>query len=137
MFYVKEIITPANTSRLAPKITEMKVWGGVIHHVEIMFPPGCMSLLHVTLSIGGWQFAPSDPDQSFAGDDETISYREYIPLKSGWNVIKIKTWNEDDTYDHMCRVRIGILPKWLVDPRREIRVLAGRMGKLLRRIGAV
>jgi hypothetical protein len=50
-------------------------------------------------------------------------------------VLRIKTWNDDTTFSHTCIVRVEVLPIWLVDPRREVRMLADNMGTLLRRIG--
>jgi len=37
----------------------------------------------------------------------------------------------------MCRVRIGVLPKYIVDPRLMFEDLRNKMTILLRRIGAI
>ena len=137
MFYVKYIQTPANTPRLSPKTTRIKMWGGVIHRVEIMFPPGPQGLLHVQLFHGGHQIFPSTHGQSFAGDDETISFNDFYKLEPGFNTLIIKTWNEDDTYDHVCRVRIGVLPEWVVTPHILFTGITSSLKTLLRRIGVI
>lgn len=135
MFYVEDIITSADTSKSVAVTTSSKFWAGVIHKIEVMFPPGCAGLLHVRIFHQGHQVYPSDEDQSFAGDDETVSFNDYYELQPGANTLKIETWNEDDTYSHTVHVRVGVLPAGLVNPRMQFTAIAGSLRTLLRRIG--
>ena len=137
MFYVKDISTPANTSRLSPVVSDIKVWSGVIHRVEVVFPPGPSGLLHVTIWHGGHQVYPSTEGMNFAGDNESSEFNDFYPLPLGFNTITVKTYNEDDTYAHTCRVRFGVLPRWLVDPTLQFRRISENFATLIRRIGAV
>lgn len=137
MLYVKEITTPAATSRLAPKKTNIKVWGGIIVKIEIMFPPGPQGDLKVAIYHGGHPVSPVNVGSWFAADDETVSFREFYPLRSAENTLTVYTYNDDAVNPHMCRVRINVLPRDIADPRRAQRRLAGRLQTLLRRIGAV
>jgi len=137
MFYVKAIETAADTARADSIETDRRVWAGVIHHVEIHFPPGCAGLLHVEIWHGGHQIYPSEELQDFAGDDETVIFDDFYELVPGDNLIRIKTWNEDDTFAHTCRVRIGVLPKNIIFPEYVFQDIAKSLRWLLRRIGVI
>lgn len=137
MFYVKEITTDADTARADSVETDRRVWAGVIHHVDVVFPAGCAGLLHVTIWHGGHQIFPSEELQDFAGDGETVSFKDHYKLIPGENLIRIKTWNEDDTFSHTCRVRIGVLPQKIVFPEYVFVDIANSLRWLLRRIGVV
>jgi len=130
------VSTPAGTGKDSAKRTEVKVWGGVIVGIEVMFPPGPQGDLKVAIRQGGWQIAPTTYDTYFAADDETIKYQEFVPLKSGYNNITIITYNDDAVNAHLCRVRINVLPAFLADPSRAQQEMAGRLDTLLKRIGA-
>ena len=137
MFYVKKITTPANTSRLNPKVTRIRAWGGVITKIAVRFPPGPQFLLHVTVSVGGHQIFPVNETDSVIGDDESVETQEYYEMTPGWNTITIKTWNEDTLYAHDCVVRITVLPKFIADPFHAIKDIALSMRMLLKRIGVI
>jgi hypothetical protein len=137
MFYVKEITTAANTSKADSIETDRRVWAGVIHRVEVVFPPGCAGLLHVTIHHGGHQIYPSEELQDFIGDDEVISFNDFYELVPGDNLIRIKTWNEDDTFDHKVIIRMGILPKEYLYPEYVFQDIANSLRWLLRRIGVI
>ena len=137
MFYVEEISTDANTTRSAPKETHLRVWAGIIHRVEVYFPAGPSGLLHVQILHEGHQIYPANANQDFAADDVNIAFNDYYKLHVGLNRITIKTWNTDDTHDHICRVRLGVLPAWVVSPYEQFRKANASLKTLLRRIGAV
>ena len=136
MFYVQEIITDANTPASTPKETRLKVWAGVIHRCEVMFPPGPAGLLHVTISHGGHQIYPSNELQNFASDSETVGFNDYYQLQPGLNLMIIRTWNVDETFAHTCRVRLGVMPSWIVSPYMQFTGINSSLRRLLARIGA-
>jgi len=112
MIYDFEISTPANTARTAPVETTLELTPGVIHKLDILFPPGPAGLLHMVIMRELTQLWPSNPDGNFASDDEVISYPEYYDLLEAPHELQAVTWNEDDTYDHIVHVRFGILESW-------------------------
>lgn len=137
VFYVKEISTAANTSQYAAIKTDARIWAGVIHRVEVQFPPGPTGLLHVTIWHGGHQIFPSEELMDFASDDETIAFNDFYRLVPGDNKIVIRTWNEDTVHAHEVRVRIGVMPEFLLNPQLIFADIANSLRKLLRRIGIV
>lgn len=94
----------------------MIVAPGVIHLLEIQFPPGPQAYLHLTINHGLSQLWPSNPEEDFASDSVTIRTREFYELPSKETELKFHTWNLDDTYEHSVIIRIGILPKAVIAP---------------------
>lgn len=114
--YSLDITTDANTAEASKKLTQMKVNDGVIHKIDIVFPPGCAGLVKMQMLDGGHQFVSSTEGQYLSGDSETINIPEFYEIEGGTRNITIKTWNLDDTYPHTIQVRIYILPKNVLLP---------------------
>lgn len=111
MIYAFHIATPANTTEADPLKTQLQLCQGVIHQVDIVFPPGCAGLAHLKILKGVHQAFPTLPATHFAGDDDILSYREHLELSHEPYILDAITWNEDDTYSHTITVRLGILKK--------------------------
>lgn len=111
MLYTTAITAAKGGSEATASDTRIKCSAGIIHHIDILFPSGCAGLVHVCIYHGGHRFFPSSEGMDVAGDNETVRFKEYQPLRKETNYISVKAWNEDDTYDHTVRVRIGVLPE--------------------------
>lgn len=111
MIYRLGITTPANTPEADKQRTNLKLTAGTIHQIDILFPPGPSGLLHVQINRGLSQIWPSNPDESFAADNNVISFNENYEILQEPVQIEVYTWNLDDTYDHQVIVRIGLLRK--------------------------
>lgn len=112
MIYRFGISTPANTGASAKKRTNLKITAGVIHQLDLIFPPGPQGLLHVQINRGLNQVWPSNPEGSFAADNNMISFRERYEIMTEPYELEAYTWNEDDTYAHGVIIRIGILKQY-------------------------
>jgi len=112
MIYRFGITTPANTPETAKQRTNLKITAGTIHQLDIVFPPGPQGLLHVQINRGLYQIWPSNSDESFAADNNMLSFRERQPVRSEPYKLEALTWNIDDTYDHGVIIRIGILKEF-------------------------
>ncbi len=107
MVYAYDIITPASTTEAAPKRSSLKVTKGLVYQVEVEFPPGPLGLCHVQIFDGGHQLWPSNPGESFHGDNGMIVFPDsYLKLAEPYEFQAI-TWNRDDTYQHQIHIRIG------------------------------
>jgi hypothetical protein len=135
MLYVRQISTPAGTTKDNATTTTIKAWSGVITRIEARFPPGPQFLLHVSVSQGGHQIYPVDDKYDVAGDDETVVADEFTEMRGGWNALSIKTWNDDATYAHQVVVRITVLPREIASPYDALKTIAVSLQFLLRRIG--
>ena len=116
VFYTRDITTSADRSEAEALETPFKLSAGIIHRVEVIFPRGCAGLLHVTIWHGGHQLYPGTEEQEFVGDGETVSFNDYYELRSEINLLKVKTWNEDEIFTHDCTVRIGIMKPEEINP---------------------
>ena len=116
MQYTCQITTPKNTTIENPKVSYLRCAGGIIHHMDIMFPSGSNGLLHMCCYLGGHPICPSTEGMFHSGDDETITFREHIVLKNVSNRITIKTWNESEDYSHMLIFRVYVLPLSILAP---------------------
>ncbi len=114
MIYRYGITTAANTTEAAAQMTIITLPRGIIHQLDIVFPPGPAGLLHLRILEGISVIWPSSQNESFAGDNTTISFKEFYILKDATNQIIIQTWNDDDTYSHLVIVRFGVLKRRFV-----------------------
>jgi len=79
--------------------------------VEICLPPGPCGLLHIAIFDGGYQVWPYEYGESFSGDAETITFDDVYLKETEPYEFVVLTWNEDDTYQHWCQVRLGLVSK--------------------------
>lgn len=117
MFYDYPITVPADTSKDAPHTEVLRVTHGVLHRVEIEFPAGCVGLVHLTITRFGHQLFPTNPSASFASDDHTITFDDYIEIYTAPYNLRVDAWSEGTTYDHTITVRLGILPQSIAEKR--------------------
>jgi len=110
MVYTFEITTPKNTLETAKQKTVCQLEKGIIKHFEVFFPPGPAGLLHIQIARGNYQIWPKNTDDSFAADDVTISFNDEFSLKEPPYQLEVYTWNDDDIYEHMTRIRFLIIP---------------------------
>lgn len=130
MIFVFTVNTPANTLAINKKETTLKLCSGVIHKIDLVFPPGAAGFLHLTLNQALHQVWPTNPDESFAADSETISFPEFYELDQPPYELTAWTWSEGSTYPHSVIIRLGILPKkylapWLMTLGEKIKELTG------------
>lgn len=130
MYYETSITIPANTSRSSPEEVELKVTQGIIHRGEIEFPWGCAGLAHVSVHYQEHQIWPANPSGDIASDDHVVPIDDIIRLDSAPYLLDIRGWNDDDSYSHTLRVRVGLL-------RREELALARAQPSVLTRLKEV
>jgi len=111
MFYEERLTIPANTPEDNPTTKYLEISPGVIHRVQVVFPTGCVGLVHVQVWYEEHQLYPSNPGGSFTGDGVLIEFRDFFEITQKPYRLKLVGWNLDDTYQHTPIIRIGILPK--------------------------
>jgi len=130
MFYRYPLTVPASTPATDPVETTMYLAHGIIHQVEIGFPPGCAALVHVAIFRFEHQAWPTNPDHDFAWDDYNIVIRsEAFGLTTRPYQLTLRAWSEDNTFPHTIVCRIGIKPPELHRPGSWVaRLLKGESG---------
>lgn len=111
MFYSFSISTPKDTTESNKQETILKLTRGIVHQVDILFPPGPAGLLHLHINAALHQVWPFNVIDNFATDNEKITFREHFEITGAPHELRAYTWNEDDTYPHKVIVRIGILKR--------------------------
>jgi len=105
-FAIETAITYSATNKLK---TDLKLTAGIVHQIDIVFPTGCAGFLYVAINHGLHQVWPTNPNESFHTDGETISFKEFYELVGTENEMFVYTYNLDDTYAHSVIIRLGIL----------------------------
>lgn len=109
MFYRHSLTVPASTPATSPVIETMYLTHGIVHQVEIGFPPGCAGLVHVAIFRYEHQAWPTNPDNEFAWDDyNVVITNEAFGLVGHPYTLSLRAWSEDNTFDHTIVCRIGV-----------------------------
>ena len=119
MIYTKPITIDANTSESSPREDFINISTGVIHKVEVLFPPGCAGLVGVRIHQGGHQIYPTDTE-AFISDAETISFNDYHIVQRGYTSLRILSYNTDTLYAHTIYLRFGVLKEWQINPQQAL-----------------
>ncbi len=138
MFYEFSISVPANTAKASPTTQELHLTAGIVHYVEIEFPDGCAAtdgsglLTYLQIRQPEATYLPTNPEGWFASDGHIIPVKEHKELTESNNRLKLVAYNLDDTYAHIIRVRIGVLPKEELEPTS---LLSDLLSRFLRLVG--
>jgi len=108
VIYSSSITTLANTAELSKADVTLKLTGGLIWLFEVDFPPGCCGLLHVQIFDGLYQVLPASVGEDLHGDGVTYRFDDLYLKQAAPFELKIRTWNNDETWDHSTQVRIGL-----------------------------
>jgi hypothetical protein len=131
MYYDFAITVPAGTAENDPVVETLKLTKGIIHRVEVQFPPGCKGYVYLVLMHEGHQLFPENREGAFQTSGHTIPIDEHYPLKSRPFNLKAVAWAPDASHDHTITVRIGILPETVMSPLTELGVNLKRFFKLM------
>ena len=133
MLYTKEITFTKDGTVNNQVVSKIKAARGVIHKIDIVFPSGCAGLVKVAIFLGSAPVTPSTAGMTISGNDEIVTIPEFINLRKDFNIITIKGWNEDDTFQHIIFFRIYVLPKEFLLPVGATEgILAGLKSLVLR-----
>lgn len=107
MIFTKTISEAAGGTAASFSRHDMFFTLGLIYQFECYFPPGSSGLLHVSVWDGGYQVWPSEPGETFFGDNTLITFPDRYFIDSARKALIVQSWNEDDTYAHVFQLRIG------------------------------
>jgi len=111
MLFTADVTVPKSTTETAPVTQILPIAHGIITWVSVLFPPGCARLAHCVILHHEHQIAPSTEDMDLSGDTFPIVWEEYYESYQPPYELKIKAWNEDDTYPHTITIRVAVLPR--------------------------
>lgn len=117
MFFSFDVTIPANTAAALPQIDQVLLPPGVIQQVDVQFPSGCVGLVHTLCRRGNTQVWPSNPDGDFHSNGMTITWQDEYELDDAPFVLRLVSWNLDDTYAHTITWRFSL--RRFPDRRRQ------------------
>lgn len=111
MLFEASITIPKNTPSVAPTIVMLPIALGIISKIMVRPRPGHAALAHCIILHHEHQIAPSFGSMEFHGDTFPIDWEEYYESYQPPYELKIKGWNEDDTYEHTFDIFVAVLPR--------------------------
>jgi len=115
-FFSYTVKVPKNTPKSAPVEQELPLTPGIVHRVRIRFPPGSKGKLHLKIMHGAHQFAPTNRDGDFIGNDEWIEWKEWYELVEHDTLMRAVAWNESTKHPHSVIVQLAVLPAEILNP---------------------
>lgn len=123
MIYEFPIVVPANTLAASPVKEDLALPVGIVHLVGVEMPAGCNAKVFLRLFRSEHQVFPNNPDESYASDNTSRDWDEYIEMLDKPLSLRAEAWSPGTTYSHTVRVRIGLLPAdvyWRNAPARGV-----------------
>ncbi len=111
MLFQASITIPQNTTRNSPTETTLKIAHGIITKFMVRPRPGHAGLAHLVILHHEHQIAPSTENMDIHGDALPIDWEEYYESYQPPYELKLRAWNEDDTYPHTFDVYVAVLPR--------------------------
>jgi len=130
MLFQASITIPKNTLQAAPTVVMLGIAHGIITRMMVRPRPGHAALAHCVILHHEHQIAPSTENMDFAGDTFPIDWEEYYESYQPPYELKIKGWNEDDTYPHTFDVFVAVLPRKAIIATAIVDALKGFFGML-------
>mgnify|MGYP001573842207 CR=1 FL=1 len=109
-FYEFDITSPANTLQADPTEQLVSLNAGVITHVAVQIPRGCVGLVHAQIWRADFQVWPTNPEGDFQGDNVFIEWDEEYVLEDEPLDLRLIIWNLDDSYAHTITFRFALQP---------------------------
>ena len=111
MLFQASITIPKNTLETSPTELTLKIAHGIITKFMVRPRAGHAGLAHLIILHHEHQIAPSTENMDFHGDASPIDWEEYYESYQPPYELKLKGWNEDDTYLHTFDVYVAVLPR--------------------------
>jgi len=130
MLFETSITIPKSTASTAPTTVMLGIAHGIITKIMVRPRPGHHGLAHCVILHHEHQIAPSTENMDFAGDQAPIDWEEYHESYQPPYELKIKGWNDDDTWPHTFDVFVAILPRKAILALAIVDALKGFFGMM-------
>jgi len=111
MLYQVTVTVPPLTAKEKAVEKVVSVEEEVVTRIAVYFPPGPCNLLKVALYYGAEQIWPHRRYEWLSGEDCLIDDVLYFKCPERPCPVRIRAYNEDDTYQHSCVVYITAQPR--------------------------
>jgi hypothetical protein len=116
MFYNFRLLALTYGAEIFLSKTTLQVTHGILHKVDIVFPSGCHGWVGVRIYDNTHQILPTNLDEWFTADNETITFREHFPILTEPYELYAQVYNVDTLFPHTVILRLGILPVRVLAP---------------------
>ena len=130
MLFEKSITIPKSTLSTAPTTEMLGIAHGIITKIMVRPRPGHAGLAHCVILHHEHQIAPSTESMEIHGDTFPIDWEEYYECYQPPYELKIKGWNDDDTYEHTFDIFVAVLPRKAVLALAIVDAIKGVFGML-------
>ena len=130
MLFQADITILKNTTQASPKVETLKIAHGIITKIMVRPRPGHAALAHLVILHHEHQIAPSTEGMSLSGDTFPIDWEEYYESYQPPYELKLKGWNDDDTYPHTFTVYVVVLPRKAIIALAIVDAIKGMFGLL-------
>ncbi len=111
MLFEASITIPITATQANPEVVILKIAHGIISKIMVRPRAGHQNLAHLAILHHEHQIAPSTEGMTLHGEFFPIDWEEYYESYQPPYELKIKGWNEDDTYSHTFDIFVVILPR--------------------------
>ena len=126
-FYEFDVTSPANTPQAAPTEVLAALVPGVVTQVSVQVPRGVAALTGAQVWRGDFQVWPSNPGGYLKGDNVNISWTEQYYLDDEPLTLRLRVWNNDDSFPHTITFRFALMP---LAQAAELRAAPGLLRRL-------
>jgi len=111
MLFETSITIAVGKTQSDPEVQMLGIAHGIISKIMVRPRPGHAALAHCVILHHEHQIAPSTEGMDFAGDTFPVDWEEYYECYQPPYELKIKGWNDDDTYPHTFDIFVAVLPR--------------------------
>jgi len=130
MLFKASITIPKSTTQALPTTETFTIAHGIITKIMVRPRPGHAALAHCVILHHEHQIAPSTEGMDLSGDTFPIDWEEYYESYQPPYELKLKGWNDDDTYPHTFDVFVAILPRKAIIALALVDAIKGVFGML-------
>jgi len=130
MLFEASITIPKNTASTSPTEAMLRIAHGIVTKMMVRPRPGHAALAHLVILHHEHQIAPSTANMDFSGDTFPIDWEEYYESYQPPYELKLKGWNDDDTYPHTFDVFVAVLPRKAIIAYQIADAIKGLLGTL-------
>ena len=130
MLFQADITITAGKTKADPQVETLKIAHGIITKIMVRIPAGHRALAHLIILHHEHQIAPSTEGMDLHGNFFPIDWEEYYESYQPPYELKLKGWNDDDTYPHTFTVLVVVLPRKAILALSIVDAIKGIFGML-------
>lgn len=123
MRFVYELTIPKDTTKTAPTVSKVTLVKGRLIGVEVAFPPGPATLVHVVIEDGSFQIVPVNRDADLSWDNYTMAFSMRYSLTEVGHELRLVGWSPGTSFEHKITFRFDVEPEGDQDERSVIQEL--------------